>query len=157
MITCLSIAYVHICCVLFSRIVLPIRASSFRHGGGDKNRNSIPANESSDRDLWGWGTSNHDGDPYTYPATEGDPTGDYEAFAQGYRMLGAFISCGGFADADSGDRRQRNRRRGRDRMLSGSGDGNDECERWILWAAVSTMTMVISLVLDCEKICEHFG
>mmetsp|Transcript_23741 Transcript_23741/g.36624 ORF Transcript_23741/g.36624 Transcript_23741/m.36624 type:complete len:534 (+) Transcript_23741:271-1872(+) len=140
MITGVLIAYAHICCALFSRIILPIQASNLRNGINGKERATISANgeSSSDRDLWGWGTSNHDGDPYTNPATDGDPTGDYEPFAQGYRMLGAFISCGGFADAGSGDHRQRNRQRGRqerDRMLSGSGDGNDECGRWILWAA----------------------
>jgi len=98
-----------------------------------KHNIELPKNRS-DRKLSWWGSSTgkggNYGDPYETSAFQADPSLDYDMFAQGWRLLGGFISCEAFADHGSGDRRHRGRRVG-----SGNGDGNDYCERWVVWAA----------------------
>jgi len=58
-----------------------------------------------------------------------DPAGDYDKWAQAYRMLGAFIDCDHDKDEGSQDNNNNN---------GGGGDGNVEsgCARWMMWAAV---------------------
>lgn len=76
------------------------------------------------RNLWG-SSKNSNSDPYSNHAVEAPPEGYYDAYAQGWRMIGGFISCSEFSpNHSSSDRRELN-----------SGDGNDNCARWVLWAA----------------------
>ena len=78
------------------------------------------------RDLWG-GSKSNVGDQYSFSELQADPFEYYDMFAQGWRMVGGFISCDQFSSAnESGDRRD---------LGSGSGDGDENCARWILWAA----------------------
>ena len=74
------------------------------------------------RDLWG---KNKNNDPYNEYSVEAIPTEKYDKFSQGWRMLGGFISCSEFApNHSSGDRREMK-----------DGNNNENCARWVLWAA----------------------
>lgn len=71
------------------------------------------------RRLGWWGKSNSYSDPYDNSLLV-NPSAEYDWWAQGYRMLGAFISCD--FDDGSGDG-------------SGDDDGEGACTRWMMWAS----------------------
>eukprot|EP00559_Dactyliosolen_fragilissimus_P004846 CAMPEP_0184865850 /NCGR_PEP_ID=MMETSP0580-20130426/19420_1 /TAXON_ID=1118495 /ORGANISM="Dactyliosolen fragilissimus" /LENGTH=616 /DNA_ID=CAMNT_0027365221 /DNA_START=217 /DNA_END=2067 /DNA_ORIENTATION=+ len=74
-----------------------------------------PENQWIRRAGW-WGGDNGGSEAYESDVFA-DPSLDYDWWAQGYRMLGGYISCDD--DAGSGD----------------SGDGDGACSRWMMWAA----------------------
>lgn len=95
-----------------------------------------------------------DGVPSDYkPYDDGyaDPGYDWPMWAQAYRMLGGFIDCdwqqgeeepGGGGE---GGRKRRMNQNGEERDLSGDGGTEDACGRWMMWAAVSQVAMVIMI------------
>lgn len=75
-----------------------------------------------------WGTGKSGGELSYFV----DPGGDYDMWSQAFRMLGGFIDCDN--QKSEGD--------GEDGGGGSQDGGNAKCSRWMMWAAVSKVTLV---------------
>lgn len=67
-----------------------------------------------------------------------DPSGDYDKWAQAYRMLGGFIDCDHDKEASHSNDRNNN-------------NGQSGCARWMLWAAVSATLIPLWSVVGSDN------
>ena len=92
-----------------------------------------------DRGLSWFGGDGAGSDAYS-SGVLADPSQEYDKWAQAYRMLGGFIDCDHDKDGDddhnSGDNNNNNNN-------DYGGDDASACSRWMLWAAVSCVFVLL--------------